>query len=68
MEYILKRKRIKNMYARLDKDSNLVITAPYLVPLKTIEKFALESYEKLYKRKEKKKNKSIFIFEISNKT
>ena len=60
MEYILKRKRIKNMYARLDKDGNLVITAPYLVPLKTIEKFALESYEKLSKRKEKKKNKSIF--------
>jgi predicted metal-dependent hydrolase len=60
MEYILKRKRIKNMYARLDKDNNLVITAPYLVPLKTIERFALESYEKLSKRKEKKPNKSIF--------
>ena len=60
MEYILKRKRIKNMYARLDKDNNLVITAPYLVPLKTIERFALESYEKLSKRKEKKTNKSIF--------
>lgn len=60
MEYVLKRKRIKNMYARLDKDNNLVITAPYLVPLKTIERFALESYEKLSKRKEKKPNKSIF--------
>lgn len=60
MEYILKRKRIKNMYARLDKDNNLVITAPYLVTLKTIEKFALESYEKLSKRKEKKSNKTIF--------
>ena len=60
MEYILKRKRIKNMYARLDKDNNLVITAPYLVSLKTIEKFAVESYEKLSKRKEKKSNKSIF--------
>lgn len=60
MEYILKRKRIKNMYARLDKDNNLVISAPYLVPLKTIERFAKESYEKLSKRVEKKGNKSIF--------
>ena len=60
MEYILKRKRIKNMYARIDKDNNLVITAPYLVPLKTIEKFANESYSKLMKRIEKKENKSIF--------
>lgn len=60
MEYILKRKRIKNMYARLDKDNNLVISAPYLVPLKVIEKFAKESYDKLSKRIEKKSNKSIF--------
>ena len=48
------------MYARLDKDNNLVISAPYLVPLKTIERFAKESYEKLSKRVEKKGNKSIF--------
>lgn len=60
MEYIVKRKKIKNMYARLDENNNLVISAPLFVSLKVIEKFALESYEKLSKRKEKRKTKSIF--------
>ena len=60
MEYTLVRKRIKNMYARLDKDGNLVITAPLLLPLKTIEKFANESYGKLLKKRSKKTSKSLF--------
>lgn len=60
MEYIVKRKMIKNMYARLDKNNNLVITAPMFVSLKNIEKFANESYEKLLKRKSKKRDSSIF--------
>lgn len=60
MEYKIIRKSIKNMYARLDKDNNLIITAPVLISLKTIEKFASESYEKLMKRKSKKNPKSIF--------
>lgn len=60
MEYKVIRKNNKNMYARLDKDNNLIITAPVFVPLKSIEKFAEESYEKLIKRKSKKINKSIF--------
>lgn len=60
MEYILKRKMIKNMYARLDKNNNLVITAPIIMPLKYIEKFAQESYEKLIKKKSNIKEKSIF--------
>lgn len=60
MEYQIKRKMIKNMYARLDKDNNLVITAPFFVSLKNIERFANESYDKLIKRKNKKINKSVF--------
>ena len=54
------RKNNKNMYARLDKDNNLVITAPLFVSSSVIEKFAKESYDKLQKRKEKRPTKSIF--------
>ena len=60
MEYKLVRKNNKNMYARLDKDNNLVITAPLFVSLKQIEKFADEAYKKLLKKKERKPNKTIF--------
>ena len=60
MEYKVVRKKIKNMYARLDDENNLVITAPLLVPLKTIERFAEESYEKLMKRMQKRPKKTIF--------
>lgn len=60
MEYTIVRKNNKNMYARLDKNNNLVITAPSFVSLKVIEKFAKESYDKLQKRMEKKPLKTIF--------
>ena len=60
MEYTLIRKKNKNMYARLDKDNNLVITAPPFVSLSVIERFAKESYEKLQKRVAKKPVKTIF--------
>ena len=60
MEYIVIRKNNKNMYARLDKDNKLVITAPLFVSKKVIDKFAKESYETLLKRKEKKPVKSLF--------
>jgi predicted metal-dependent hydrolase len=60
MEYTVIRKNNKNMYARLDKDNNLVITAPMFVSSKMIEKFANEAYYKLLKRKEKKTSKSLF--------
>ena len=45
MEYTLVRKKIKNMYARLDKDNNLVITAPLLLPLKSIESLPEDTLE-----------------------
>ena len=48
------------MYARLDKDNNLVITAPLHLSLRQIEKFADEAYEKLLKRLERKPSKTIF--------
>lgn len=60
MEYKLIRKNIKNMYARIDKEGNLVVTSPLFVSSKTIEKFAQESYEKLLKRNRKKTDKSLF--------
>jgi len=60
MEYKIIRKNNKNMYARLDKDNNLVITAPLFISLKQIEKFASEAYDKLLKKKERKPSKSIF--------
>ena len=60
MEYKVIRKNNKNMYARLDKDNNLVITAPLFVSMKVIDKFANESYETLLKRKEKRPSKSLF--------
>lgn len=60
MEYKIIRKRIKNMYARLDEDNNLVISAPILMPLTSIDKFANDAYDTLMKRKAKKPNKSIF--------
>lgn len=60
MEYKIIRKNNKNMYARLDKDNNLVITAPLFVSMKVIDKFAKESYETLLKRKEKKPVKTLF--------
>ena len=60
MEYKVVRKKNKNMYARLDKYNNLVITAPLFVPSKVIEKFAKESYEKLLEKKERIANKSLY--------
>ena len=60
IQYKVVRKNNKNMYARLDDSDNLVITAPFFVSLKNIDKFAKESYEKLMKRKSKKFSKSIF--------
>ena len=60
MEYIVVRKKIKNIYARLDKDNNLVISAPLFASTKLIDKFANEAYQKLLKRKEKKVKPSVF--------
>lgn len=60
MEYMVVRKNIKNMYARLDKNGNLVISSPLFVSSKVIEKFAQESYEKLLKRSENKSDKSLY--------
>lgn len=60
MEYRVIRKNNKNMYARLDKENNLVITAPIFVSSKSIDRFAKEAYEKLLKKKEKRPNKTLF--------
>ena len=60
MEYKIVRKNNKNMYARLDKDNNLIITAPLFVSLKVIENFAKDAEKKLLKKKENKSIKSLF--------
>lgn len=60
MEYRLIRKNNKNMYAKLDKDDSLVIIAPMFVSKHQIEKFANEAYDKLLKKKDSRKTKSLF--------
>ena len=57
--YTLEKKRNKNLYARLNEENVIVVTAPYLVSKRTIEKFVIESYFKLMKKKEKRKDKVI---------
>lgn len=60
MEYKIIRKKIKNAYARLDENNNLVISAPMLMSIVSIDKFASEAYDTLMKRKAKKGDKSLF--------
>ena len=55
--YNVIKKKIKNVYARMDEYGNVIITAPYLANKKTIEKFVIEAYFKLQKRIEKKRKK-----------
>ena len=53
--YNVIKKKIKNVYARMDEYGNVIITAPYLANKKTIEKFVIEAYFKLQKKIEKKR-------------
>lgn len=66
MEYKIIRKKIKNMYARLDENENLVITAPILMSIINIDKFANEAYPKLLKKR-KKNNKVNSIYNEEGK-
>ncbi len=57
--YEVIKKRNKNLYARMDKSGNIIVTAPYLVSKRVIENFVSESYFKLQKKMEKRKDKTI---------
>ncbi len=61
MEYTVIRKKIKNMYARLDNQNNLIISAPIFMSNKEIEDFANIAYDKLIKKRvTRKTTNSIF--------
>lgn len=55
IKYIVNKKWTKNLYARMDENNIMRISCPYLVNKKTIEKFVIESYFKILKKKSKKK-------------
>jgi len=55
INYTVIRKRNKNLYARMDENKNVIVTVPYLVSKKSIEKFVVESYFKLEKKINKRK-------------
>ena len=55
IKYIVNKKWVKNLYTRMDKNNVMIISCPYLVSKKSIEKFVIESYFKILKKKEKKK-------------
>ena len=54
IKYIISKKGTKNLYARIDQDNVIKVSVPYFVSKKYIEKFVIESYFKLIKRKDKK--------------
>lgn len=62
--YDVVKKRIKNLYARMDVNGNIKVSAPYLTSRRTIEKFVVESYFKLEKKiRNRNKNKREFDFD-----
>lgn len=56
IHYTIIRKRNKNLYARMDENKNVIVTVPYLVSKRSIEKFVVESYFKLEKKINKRNN------------
>ena len=59
IKYFISKKGTKNLYARLDENDVIKISVPYFVSKKQIEKFVIESYFKLIKRKNKKRRNPI---------
>lgn len=57
--YIIKRRGTKNLNARINEDGVVVLSVPLLISKKHIEKFVIDSYFKLIKRKNKKKQNII---------
>jgi predicted metal-dependent hydrolase len=59
IKYIITKRGTKNLYARLDEFDVVKISVPLFITKKSIEKFVIESYFKLIKRKYKKKKSII---------
>ncbi len=59
IEYKITKKGTKNLYARMDEFGIINLSVPYFVSKKVIEKFVIDSYFKLLKRKNKKKKSVI---------
>lgn len=59
INYRIAKRGTKNLYARMDEDNTISVSIPYLISKRTIESFVIESYLKLIKRKQKKKNNII---------
>lgn len=55
IEYNIVKKGTKNLYARMDENGVINLSIPYFVNKKIIEKFVIDSYLKLNKKKNKKK-------------
>ena len=59
IEYNIVKRGTKNLYARMDEYGVINLSVPYFVSKRIIEKFVVESYFKLMKRKSKKKKSII---------
>jgi hypothetical protein len=59
INYWIKKRGTKNLYARLDENNNVLVRVPYLISKRTLEKFVIESYYKLIKKTKKKKKKVV---------
>lgn len=58
IRYVISNKGTKNLYARMDDNGIVKISIPYFITKKSIEKFVVDSYFKLIKRKNKR-NKNV---------
>ena len=56
IRYVITRKGTKNLYARMDENRVVKVSTPYFINKKFLEKFIIDSYFKLLKKKTKKNN------------
>ena len=57
--YFISKKGTKNLYARMDENNVVRVSAPYFISKKVLEGFVVDSYHKLLKKKQKKNDKII---------
>lgn len=53
--YKIAKKGTKNLYARMNEEGVMILSIPYFISKRSVEKFVVESYFKLMKKKDKKK-------------
>lgn len=59
IKYVITKKGTKNLNARMDSNNVIRISVPYFISKKSIEKFVIDSYEKLIQKSNKRKNKNV---------